>query len=169
MCLYIFGPLREHDLDILSHTAYMSIALLLHVTISSPMSEADTDRLRWSQLFALRITHEATLQTLLGARNYAVLQLLQERNNLLRERYWTIALFFYPIFLSQFSLFCNWRVSLGGPSIVYSDTDFITPVDPEALLPYIIAPSGAILPFRSGRPSGGFYPGVVRMLLHAQW
>ena len=47
----------------------------------------------------------------------------------------------------------------------YSDTDFITPSDPEALLPYLIAPSGAILPFRSGRPSGGFYPGVVRNFL----
>jgi hypothetical protein len=34
----------------------------------------------------VRIVHEATLQNLLQARNYAALQLLEERNSLLRER-----------------------------------------------------------------------------------
>ena len=57
------------------------------------MSEADTDRLRWTQIFALRTLHEATLQALIGARNYAVLQLLRERNDLLSERYWAMASF----------------------------------------------------------------------------
>ena len=59
------------------------------------MSEADAHRLCWSQLFALRTLHEASLQILLGARNYAVLQLLRECNDLLRERYLAPALFFY--------------------------------------------------------------------------
>lgn len=50
-------------------------------------TEADLDRLRWAQIFALRTLHEATLEQLLGARNYAVRQLLRERNNVLRDRY----------------------------------------------------------------------------------
>ena len=128
------------------------------------MSEADTDRLSWSRLFALRSLHEATLQALLGARNYAVLQLLKERNDLLRERYLALAFFIFDALFSH-TLFL-WRNSLGGPSITFSDTDFITPTDPEALLPYFIAPSGRIVPFRSGRPSGGFYPGVVGLSCH---
>jgi hypothetical protein len=49
-------------------------------------SEADLDRLRWARFFALRSIHEATLETLLRARNYAARQLLDERNRLLRER-----------------------------------------------------------------------------------
>src|ERR1700761_6091912 len=73
--------------------------------------------------------------------------------------------FFYIRFLVSHTLFL-WRISLGGPSITFSDTDFITPTDPEALLPYFIAPSGKIVPFRSGRPSGGFYPGVVGLSCH---
>lgn len=50
-------------------------------------TEADLDRLRWAQIFALRTLHEATLEQLLGARNYAVRQLLRERNDVLRDRY----------------------------------------------------------------------------------
>lgn len=50
-------------------------------------SEANKDRLRWAQRFSLRTMHEATLEALLRAQNYAVLQLLSERNSLLRERY----------------------------------------------------------------------------------
>jgi hypothetical protein len=49
-------------------------------------SEADRDRLRWAGLFALRTLHKATLEALLWARNYAALQLLDERNGLLHER-----------------------------------------------------------------------------------
>ena len=131
------------------------------------MSEADTKRLSWSLLFALCTLHEATLQSLLGARNYAVLQLLRERNNLLLEWYLALASFSYAVWFSH-TLFLSyqWRVSLGGPSIEYSETDFISPSDPEALLPYLIAPSGTIVPFCAGRPSGGLYPGVVRVVLH---
>jgi hypothetical protein len=49
-------------------------------------SEADRDRLCWACLFALRTLHEATLEALLRARNYAALQLLDEHNSLLCER-----------------------------------------------------------------------------------
>ena len=135
--------------------------------MSVPMSEADTKRLSWSLLFALRTLHEATLQSLLGARNYAVLQLLRERNNLLLEWYLALASFSYAVWFSH-TLFLSyqWRVLLSSPSIEYSETDFISPSDPEALLPYLIAPSGAIVPFRAGRPSGGLYLGVVRVVLH---
>ena len=52
------------------------------------MSEADTDWLRWTQIFALRTLHKVTLQALIGARNYTVLQLLRECNDLLSKRYW---------------------------------------------------------------------------------
>ena len=69
-------------------------SLLLHAPLPPPMSEANTHRLNWSRLLALRTLHEATLQALLGARNYAVLQLLKERNDLLLERYLTLAPFF---------------------------------------------------------------------------
>ena len=67
------------------------------------MSEADTDRLSWSRLFALCSLHEVTLQALLGARNYAVLQLLKERNDLLREQYLALAFsIFDALFLTLF-------------------------------------------------------------------
>ena len=69
------------------------------------MSQADADRLCWSQLLALRSVHEATLETLLGAWNYTVLQLLQERNDLLRERYLAIALLLCLVSLSHFPYF----------------------------------------------------------------
>ena len=52
---------------------------------------------------------------------------------------------------------------LGKPSIKYSNNDFITPSNPESLLPYIITQSGTIVPFQSGQPLGGHYPGVVGM------
>ena len=42
----------------------------------------------------------------------------------------------------------QWREELGATKIEYSDRDFITPTNPEALLPYIIfSPS----PGRAGR------------------
>ena len=139
---------------------------LLHVPLSLAMSQADNDRLCWSQIFALCTLHEANLWSLLGAQNYNVLQLLSERNHLLCERYLELGpLISLPSLSHLYSLFCHWRGSHGGPNIEYSDTDLLTPSDPEASLPYIITPSGGILPFRSGRPSGGFYPGVVRFFL----
>jgi hypothetical protein len=49
-------------------------------------SDADRDRLCWARLFALRTLHKATLEALLRTRNYATLQILDERNGLLRER-----------------------------------------------------------------------------------
>ena len=62
----------------------------------------------------------------------------------------------------------KWRESLGGPPITYSETDFITPRDPDSLLPYTITPSGRILPFRSGNKlHGGHYPGIVRDRPHS--
>jgi hypothetical protein len=64
-------------------------------------SEADTDRLRWARIFALRTLHEATLSDLLGARNYAAKQLLRERNDLLRERYSTLTLIICAVSLSH--------------------------------------------------------------------
>ena len=57
-------------------------------------SEADQDRLHWANIFALRTLHEATLPALLQARNYAVRQLLQERNDLLEEWYSKLGLLF---------------------------------------------------------------------------
>ena len=68
-----------------------------------------------------------------------------------------------------FALFCHWSVLLGSPNIEYSETEFITPSDPEASLLYIIAPSGAIVPFWSGQPSGCFRPGVVSVARYSQW
>ena len=64
-------------------------------------SEADKDRLLWSRILALQTLREATLQELLGARNYAALQLLSERNDLLRERYLALGLIFYAASLSH--------------------------------------------------------------------
>ena len=67
------------------------------------MSEANTDRLSWSRLFALHSLHEATLQALLDARNYAVLQLLKECNDLLRKQYLALAFsIFNALFLTLF-------------------------------------------------------------------
>ena len=132
-------------------------------------SEADKDRLLWSEIFAIRTLHKATLQELLGTRNYAAMQLLSERNDLLRERYLALGLFFCdaPIY-HLLSLFCQWREFLSGPSIKYSDKDFITPSNPDALLPYIITQSGAIVPLRSGQPSGGHHPGVARVFCYVR-
>ena len=146
-----------------SSSLYLLSSPLLHVTQSLAMSQADNDRLLWSQIFAIRTLHEANLQSLLSARNYTVLQLLSERNQLLCERYLELGPLILLVSLSHlYYLFCHWRGSNGGPSIEFSDTDFILPSDPEAVLPYIITPSGGIVPFRSGCPLGGFYPGVVR-------
>ncbi len=39
------------------------------------------------EIRAIEVLHEATLQDLIKTKNYAILQLLEERNKLLRERY----------------------------------------------------------------------------------
>ena len=66
-------------------------------------SEPDKDRFLWSQIFALHTLHEVTLQELLGAQNYATIQLLSKRNSLLWEQYLAMDLFFYvAVFLISF-------------------------------------------------------------------
>jgi hypothetical protein len=50
-------------------------------------SDTDKNRLHWTHVFATQTLHEVTLPTLLGARNYAAIQLLSEHNQLLCERY----------------------------------------------------------------------------------
>ena len=125
-------------------------------------SEADADRLCWARRFSLQTIHEATLEALLCARNYAVLQLLREHNGLLTEWYFASGLLYF--YISRIFPLYQWRELLGAPKIEYSDNDFITPRDPDALLPYCITPSGAIVPLRSGQHIGGLRPGVVRIL-----
>jgi hypothetical protein len=49
-------------------------------------SQADSNRQHWAHLFALRTVHEATLEILLRAGNYATLQLFDEHNGLLCEQ-----------------------------------------------------------------------------------
>ena len=51
--------------------------------MSSPKSQPKLDI---KENKTLRLIHEASLQDLLQARNYAALQLLEERNTLLREQ-----------------------------------------------------------------------------------
>ena len=52
------------------------------------MPSSDTKNLgRQATVTFLRTLHEATLQDLLRARNCATIQLLSERNKLIRERY----------------------------------------------------------------------------------
>lgn len=51
-------------------------------------SEDNNPEVNMSTGLAIRTLHEATLQDLIRARNYDVLQLLGERNLVLRERYW---------------------------------------------------------------------------------
>ena len=56
---------------------------------------------------------------------------------------------------------CPWRELLTGTKIEYLDIDFISPPDPEALLPYMITPDGSLVPFQASRPAGAYYPGDV--------
>lgn len=50
------------------------------------MSYTNSPKINFSDKTTHRTVHEATLQDLLRARNYATLQLLKERNELLCER-----------------------------------------------------------------------------------
>lgn len=62
-------------------------------------------------------------------------------------------------------LLCQWREILGGTAIKFSETDFISQSDPEALLPYKIFGLNRVIPVRSGqnrRISQAYYPGEVR-------
>jgi hypothetical protein len=59
--------------------------------MSSPETQAETRPvLDFNNDTTLRLIHEANLQDLLRARNYATIQLLEERNTLLRERYYIL-------------------------------------------------------------------------------
>ena len=70
------------------------------------MSQANNDRLLWSQIFAIRTLHKANLQSLSSAWNYAVLQLLSERNQLLCEQYLELGPLILLVSLSHlYSLF----------------------------------------------------------------
>ena len=60
--------------------------------MSSDSSPQIHQKLDFRDNTTLRIAHEATLHDLLSARNYAALQLLEERNALLRERYFALVL-----------------------------------------------------------------------------
>ena len=109
----------------------------------------------------LCLLHEANLQDLLQARNYATLQLLEERNALLRERY-----YIWLSLLDRYRLICiiyQWREELGATRIEYAHNDFITPPNPDALLPYTILPPSpesprTIMPLRASRPPCAYYP-----------
>ena len=92
MCLVVFGLI---DLENLFCGAYPTMP-----------SEANKARLNWAQIYALRTLHEATLESLLGAQNYATLQPLSERNQLLRERYLfsVCSHSYHPRLMSYFAL-----------------------------------------------------------------
>jgi hypothetical protein len=133
-----------------------SCLCILHA-MSSPKVHPKLD---FKDNTTLRIIHEANLQDLLQARNYVTLQLLEEHNALLRERY-------YALFSDIFTLIhiplrlC--RENLGATKINYTDYDFITLPKPDALLPYTIFTHSLdsppkIIPFRASRPSWAYYP-----------
>ncbi|KAF8256449.1 hypothetical protein EI94DRAFT_1711432 [Lactarius quietus] len=81
----------------------------------------------------IAVIHKATLQDLLCCKNDAIVWLLSERNELLRE-----------------------RVLLGAPEIEFSDIDFLKPPPPP--LPYLVWPNGYVLRCQVSRPRGAFYP-----------
>jgi hypothetical protein len=61
-------------------------------------------------------------------------------------------------------LLVQWREILGGTAIEFSETNFISPPDPEALLPYKIFGLNRVIPVRSGQIVQAYYPGEVRDL-----
>ena len=105
----VFGDVWSSEITRLGHSKswriyFKSVAPwhLLHIRPYSAMSsEADKARLLWSKIFAIRTLHEATLQELLGARNYATMQLLDEHNDLLCEQYLALGSLFCVISLSH--------------------------------------------------------------------
>ncbi|KAH9027956.1 hypothetical protein EDB85DRAFT_1892736 [Lactarius pseudohatsudake] len=81
---------------------------------------------------AIRTLHEATLQELINARNYPLLHIIRERNELMRE-----------------------RNELRGTDIEFPEYDYITPLGEECTLPYMamwVDNECRVLPFRGVRP-----------------
>ncbi|KAH9033864.1 hypothetical protein EDB84DRAFT_1561599 [Lactarius hengduanensis] len=77
---------------------------------------------------AIRTLHEATLQELINARNYPLLHIIRERNELMRE-----------------------RNELRGTDIEFPEYDYITPLGEECTLPYMamwVDNECRVLPFR---------------------
>ncbi|KAI9433622.1 hypothetical protein BJY52DRAFT_1231499 [Lactarius psammicola] len=89
------------------------------------------------EALATRTLHEATLQDLIRAKNYAILHILHERNELLRE-----------------------RNSLRGDDTEFPHYDYISPPE-DSTLPYTalwIDGKCHVLQFRVSRPSWARYP-----------
>ncbi|KAI9443889.1 hypothetical protein H4582DRAFT_2053657 [Lactarius indigo] len=87
---------------------------------------------------AIRTLHEATLQELISARNYPFLQIIHERNELMRE-----------------------RNALLGTNVEFPEYDYINPPSDDNTLPYMalwINNECRVLPFRRVRPSWAQYP-----------
>jgi hypothetical protein len=78
-CTSVLSVSRPHSLP-----CAVPLSLVVSCAMSSPKNQQDLD---FRDDKTIRIVHEATLQDLLRARNYPTLQLLEERNALLRERY----------------------------------------------------------------------------------
>lgn len=74
------GPASDHEMsdqETLSDDASDS---------TGTTCDRHSDYIPWDEMETIHILHEANLQDLLKAKNDVVLQLLQERNALLRER-----------------------------------------------------------------------------------
>ena len=88
--MYLFGPssvrFRLRQIKTILHCIHPTPRLACTMS-SEPKKHS---KINFSDVLTLRTIHEAGLQDLLRARNYAVLQLLAERNKLLRERYWLL-------------------------------------------------------------------------------
>ncbi|KAH9065173.1 hypothetical protein EDB83DRAFT_2315224 [Lactarius deliciosus] len=81
---------------------------------------------------AVRTLHEATLQELINARNYPLLHIMRERNELMRE-----------------------RNVLRGTDTEFPEYDYLTPLGEECTLPYMamwVDNECRVLPFRGVRP-----------------
>ncbi|KAH9024383.1 hypothetical protein EDB85DRAFT_2181672 [Lactarius pseudohatsudake] len=81
---------------------------------------------------AIRTLHEATLQELINARNYPLLHIIRERNELMRE-----------------------RNVLRGTDTEFPEYDYTTPLGEECTLPYMamwVDNECRVLPFRGVRP-----------------
>ncbi|KAH8977173.1 hypothetical protein EDB83DRAFT_2538102 [Lactarius deliciosus] len=81
---------------------------------------------------AVRTLHEATLQELINVRNYPLLHIMRERNELMRE-----------------------RNILRGTDTEFPEYDYLTPLGKECTLPYMamwVDNECRVLPFRGVRP-----------------
>jgi hypothetical protein len=109
--------------------------------------------------FVAHILYEATLQDLLRVWNYAVFQLLQERNNLVDKRYVSAV---SCKRLDQLTITVIQSGRLTGEYIAYNHMDFFRP--PQPLLPYITTPNGGVLQLHVSKPKGAHYPEDVSRL-----